>query len=46
MLALVSVGAPMLAVLSVVTFAASRFYYRRRFGVGYPRLGGADLGKE
>jgi 4-hydroxybenzoate polyprenyltransferase len=43
MLILVSICAPMLAVMSVVTFAASRIYYRRRLGVGYPRLGGADL---
>jgi 4-hydroxybenzoate polyprenyltransferase len=44
MLLLVSICAPMLALMSVVTYAASRVYYRRRFGVSYPRLGGADLG--
>jgi 4-hydroxybenzoate polyprenyltransferase len=42
--ALAAICAPVLAVLGAVTYLGSRLYYRRRLRIGYPRLGGADLG--
>jgi chlorophyll synthase len=42
-LALVSVSAPVLAGLAVLTYGVSRVYYARRLGVVYPRLEGAPV---
>jgi chlorophyll synthase len=41
LMVLVSIGAPLLAVLGVLTYYGSRVYYRRRFGLRYPDLEGA-----
>jgi 4-hydroxybenzoate polyprenyltransferase len=41
LLVLVCVKAPVFAVITVAVYVASRAYYRRRFGVGYPRMEGA-----
>ncbi|MFH1220715.1 MAG: UbiA family prenyltransferase [Candidatus Eisenbacteria bacterium] len=40
---LVCVCAPILAVIGAIVYVASKIYYAKRFGVGYPRLTGADL---
>jgi hypothetical protein len=40
---LVCVAAPILAGMGVVTYVLARIYYARRFGVGYPRLTGANI---
>lgn len=45
LLALVSVRAPLLAVLTAVTYFGSRAYYKKRFGLRYPDLkGAAEIG--
>jgi hypothetical protein len=41
LLVLVCVNAPVLALLAVLTYLASKSYYSRRFGVDYPRVAGA-----
>jgi 4-hydroxybenzoate polyprenyltransferase len=40
----VSVKAPVLAVLGVVTYVAAKVYYAKRFGLNYPNLTGAETG--
>ena len=41
LLILVCVRAPLLAILSLIAYAGSRVYYRKRFGLRYPDLTGA-----
>ena len=43
LLILAGVCAPVLLGIAVLTYLGSRVYYAKRFGVGYPRLGGAAL---
>jgi 4-hydroxybenzoate polyprenyltransferase len=40
---LAGICAPILLGIAAVTYLVSRLYYRTRFGLVYPRLGGADL---
>jgi hypothetical protein len=42
LLVLVCMKAPVLALLAVLTYFASRSYYARRFGIAYPRVTGAE----
>jgi chlorophyll synthase len=42
LLVLVCMKAPVLGVLSLLTYAASKSYYARRFGIAYPRVTGAE----
>jgi len=41
----ICIPAPLLAIVGVAAFAASKIYYAKRFGVDYPRLDGARLGR-
>jgi chlorophyll synthase len=41
LLILVCIKAPLLAILTVATFAASKAFFRKRFGLAYPEIRGA-----
>jgi len=45
LLVLVCIKAPVLALLAVLTYLASKSYYARRFGVAYPKVTGAERTK-
>jgi len=45
LLVLVCIKVPVLALLAVLTYLASKSYYARRFGVAYPKVTGAEKTK-